>query len=97
MELTQKELKLALQSLYRFRGEVSGVSQSERNKLANVERLIAKIEEGIGPLKVTITSFDREIEKGLASSRSAAKTPPKKTPAAKPTKASTSSKTKKLG
>lgn len=67
MDLSQRELKLVLSSLYRFRGEVSGVSQAERNKLANVEKLIDKIEAETGPMKISVTSFDREIERGLAS------------------------------
>jgi hypothetical protein len=67
MDFSQRELKLVLSSLYRFRGEVSGVSQAERNKLANVEKLIDKIEAETGPMKISVTSFDREIERGLAS------------------------------
>jgi hypothetical protein len=76
MDLSQRELKLVLSSLYRFRGEVSGVSQSERNKLANVEKLIDKIEAETGPMKISVTSFDREIEKGLASTGLARKEKP---------------------
>jgi hypothetical protein len=66
MEFSDKELKTMLQSLYRFRGEVSGPSQSERNKLDAVEEIIGKIEGKIGVLKSEKTAFDREMEEHLS-------------------------------
>jgi hypothetical protein len=66
MEFSDRELKTMLQSLYRFRGEVSGPSQSERNKLDAVEDIIAKIEGKVGVLKSEKTAFDREIAEHLS-------------------------------
>ena len=69
MDFNEKELKLALQALYRLRGDVAGASQEERNKLDSVEKLIGKIENAVGPAKPEKTKFDREIEKDLASAK----------------------------
>ena len=67
MEFSDKELKVLLQALYRFRGEVSGASQSEQNKLGLVSSVIDKIEEKAGgPVKASRTRFDREMEESLA-------------------------------
>jgi anti-sigma regulatory factor (Ser/Thr protein kinase) len=48
MDFSDKELKVLLQALYRFRGEVSGASQSEQNKLGFVTSVIDKIEVKVG-------------------------------------------------
>jgi hypothetical protein len=69
MDLADKELKVVLASLYRYRGEVSGASQEERNKLESVEALIAKIEAKVGTLKAPPTAFDREMGESLKSIR----------------------------
>ena len=45
MDFSDKELRVLLQALYRFRGEVSGASQSEQNKLTLVASVIDKIED----------------------------------------------------
>lgn len=66
MDFSDKELKILLQALYRFRGEVSGASQSEQSKLALVASVIAKIESKIGPLTAERTRFDREMDESLA-------------------------------
>jgi hypothetical protein len=66
MDLSDKELKVLLQALYRFRGEVSGASQSEQNKLALVASVVEKIESKVGPLKSERTGFDREMEESLS-------------------------------
>jgi hypothetical protein len=67
MDFSDKELKVLLQALYRFRGEVSGASQSEQNKLGLVSSVIDKIEEKAGgPVKASRTRFDREMEESLA-------------------------------
>jgi hypothetical protein len=67
MDFSDKELKVLLQALYRFRGEVSGASQSEQNKLGLVSSVIDKIEVKVGgPVKAPQTRFDREMEENLA-------------------------------
>lgn len=66
MDFSDKELKVLLQSLYRFRGEVSGASQSEQNKLGLVATVIDKIEAKVGPLTAERTRFDREMDESLA-------------------------------
>ena len=66
MEFTEKELKILLQSLARYRGEVAGATQAERNRLESVEKVIGKIEGEIGPLKAERTPFDREMEESLS-------------------------------
>ncbi|HTX72388.1 MAG TPA: hypothetical protein VMC79_06135 [Rectinemataceae bacterium] len=66
MDFNDKELKVVLQALYRFRGEVSGFSQSEQNKLSLVEGVIGKIEGKVGPVTAERTRFDREMEESLA-------------------------------
>ncbi len=66
MDFSDKELKVLLQSLYRLRGETSGASQSEQNKLALVVSVIDKIESKVGPLKAERTRFDREMDESLA-------------------------------
>jgi hypothetical protein len=66
MDFSDKELKVLLQALYRFRGEVSGASQSEQNKSAIVVSVIDKIESKVGPLKAERTGFDREMEESLS-------------------------------
>jgi hypothetical protein len=66
MDFSDKELKVLLQALYRFRGEVSGASQSEQNKLGLVSSVIDKIEVKVGPIKAERTRFDREMDESLA-------------------------------
>ena len=66
MDFSDKELKVLLQALYRFRGEVSGASQSEQNKSAIVVSVIDKIESKVGPLKAERTGFDREMDESLS-------------------------------
>ena len=66
MDFSDKELKVVLQALYRFRGEVSGFSQTEQNKLGLVEEVIGKIEGKVGTAKTEKTRFDREMEESLA-------------------------------
>jgi len=67
MDFSDKELKVLLQALYRFRGEVSGATQSEQNKLGLVSSVIDKIEVKVGgPIKAPATRFDREMEENLA-------------------------------
>jgi hypothetical protein len=66
MDFSDKELKVLLQALYRFRGEVSGASQSEQNKSATVASVIDKIEATVGPLRAEKTGFDREMEESLS-------------------------------
>jgi hypothetical protein len=66
MDFSDKEFRVLLQALYRFRGEVSGASQSEQNKLAFVASVIAKIESKVGPLTAERTGFDREMDESLA-------------------------------
>jgi hypothetical protein len=66
MDFSDKELKVLLQALYRFRGEVSGASQSEQNKLGLVSSVIGKIEDKVGPAKAERTSFDVEMARSLA-------------------------------
>ena len=66
MDFSDKELKVLLQSLYRLRGEVSGASQSEQNRLELVVSVIDKIESKVGPLKAVRTGFDREMDASLA-------------------------------
>jgi hypothetical protein len=66
MDFSDKELRVLLQALYRFRGEVSGGSQSEQNKLTLVASVIDKIETKVGPLTSERTRFDREMEESLS-------------------------------
>ena len=66
MDFNDKVLKVLLQALYRFRGEVSGGSQSEQNRLELVASVIDKIESKVGPIKPQKTQFDREMEESLA-------------------------------
>jgi hypothetical protein len=66
MEFSDKELKVLLQALYRFRGEVSGASQSEQNKLGLVSSVIDKIEGKVGPARAERTRFDEEMAKSLS-------------------------------
>jgi hypothetical protein len=66
MDFSDKELKVVLQALYRFRGEVSGASQAEQNRFGAVESVIGKIEKEVGPLKAEKTGFDREMEESLS-------------------------------
>jgi hypothetical protein len=66
MDFSDKELKVLLQALYRFRGEVSGASQTEQNKFGVVSSVIDKIESKVGPLKVERTRFDREMDESLS-------------------------------
>jgi hypothetical protein len=66
MDFSDKELKVLLQALYRFRGEVSGASQSEQNKAVVVASVIDKIEAKVGPIKAERTRFDREMEESLS-------------------------------
>jgi hypothetical protein len=66
MDFSDKELKVLLQALYRFRGEVSGASQSEQSKFALVASVIDKVESKIGPLTAERTRFDREMDESLA-------------------------------
>jgi hypothetical protein len=66
MDFSDKELKVLLQALYRFRGEVSGASQSEQNKAVVVNSVIGKIEDKVGPIKSERTRFDREMDESLA-------------------------------
>jgi len=66
MDFTREELRILLQALYRFRGDVSGASQSEQNKYALVEGVIGKIEEESGPFAAERTRFDREMEENLS-------------------------------
>ena len=49
MDFNDKELRVLLQALYRYRGEVSGASQSEQNKFTLVASVIDKIEDEGGP------------------------------------------------
>jgi hypothetical protein len=73
MELSDKELKTVLTALYRFRGDVSGASQAERNKLETVEALIGKIEAKVGAPSVERTAFDRQMEENLSVKEKAPK------------------------
>jgi hypothetical protein len=66
MDFSKEEQRILLQALYRFRGDVSGASQSEQNKYALVEGVIGKIEEESGPLTAERTRFDREMEENLS-------------------------------
>jgi hypothetical protein len=66
MDFSDKELKILLQALYRFRGEVSGASQSEQNKFGLVASVIDKIETKVGPLRAERTGFDREMDESLS-------------------------------
>jgi len=65
MDFVEKELRIILQSLYRYRGDVSGASQEERNRFEAVEKVIKKIEEKTGPIVAEKTAFDREMESSL--------------------------------
>jgi hypothetical protein len=93
MDFSGREMKVLLQALYRFRGEVSGASQSEQNQLELVNSVIGKIEEKSGPLSAERSSFDREMAESLsvlttgrAGARKAAP-PPKADEKAPPAKA----------
>jgi hypothetical protein len=66
MDFSGQELKVLLQALYRFRGEVSGASQSEQNQLELVNSVIGKIEGKAGPLTAERSSFDREMAQSLS-------------------------------
>jgi hypothetical protein len=66
MDFSDKELKVLLQALYRFRGEVSGASQSEQNKLEIVSSIVDKIEGKVGPVRAEHTRFDEEMARNLA-------------------------------
>ena len=67
MDFSDKELTVLLQALYRFRGEVSGASQSDQSKLGLVTSVIDKIEVKVGgPVKPPLTRFDREMEENLS-------------------------------
>ena len=66
MDFSDKEMRVLLQALYRYRGEVSGASQSEQNKSALVVSVIEKIEATAGPLTAERTRFDREMDESLA-------------------------------
>ena len=66
MDFSDKEMRVLLQALYRYRGEVSGASQSEQNKSALVASVIEKIEATAGPLTAERTRFDREMDESLA-------------------------------
>jgi hypothetical protein len=66
MDFNDKELKVLLQALYRFRGEVSGASQSEQNKLGLVTSIIDKIEGKVGPTRAEHTRFDEEMARSLS-------------------------------
>ena len=66
MDFSDKELKVLLQSLYRLRGEVSGASQSEQNRLELVVSVIDKIESKVGPIKSERTRVDRDMDESLS-------------------------------
>jgi hypothetical protein len=66
MDFSDKELRVLLQALYRYRGEVSGASQSEQNKFTLVASVIGKIETKVGPLTAERTGFDREMDESLS-------------------------------
>lgn len=66
MDFSDTEMKVLLQALYRYRGEVSGASQSEQNKSALVGSVIEKIEAKAGKLTAERTRFDREMDESLA-------------------------------
>lgn len=66
MDFSGREMKVLLQALYRFRGEVSGASQSEQNQLELVNSVIGKIEGESGPLTAERSSFDREMAESLS-------------------------------
>jgi hypothetical protein len=66
MDFSDRELKVVLQALYRLRGEVSGVTQTEQNKRSTVEAVIGRIEGKVGPLSSEKTNFDREMEESLS-------------------------------
>jgi hypothetical protein len=66
MDFSDKELRVLLQALYRFRGEVSGASQSEQHKFELVASVIDKIEKKTGPIRAERTGFDREMEESLS-------------------------------
>ncbi len=66
MDFQKKELKLLLQSLYHYRGKVSGATQSEINKMETVQAVIDKIEDNVGPLTPELTPFDRQMEEALS-------------------------------
>jgi hypothetical protein len=77
MDFSDKELKVLLQALYRFRGEVSGASQSEQHRLELVASIVEKIEAKVGPLKAEKTHFDREMEESLAILQTGKMRPPR--------------------
>lgn len=78
MDFTKEEQKILLQALYRFRGDVSGASQSEQNKYALVEAVIGKIEREAGPLSPERTRFDREMEENLSVLARGGEWPPRR-------------------
>jgi hypothetical protein len=66
MDFSDKEMKVLLQALYRYRGEVSGASQSEQNRYGIVLSIIDKIEGEVGPATAERTRFDEEMAKSLS-------------------------------
>jgi hypothetical protein len=66
MDFNDREMKVLLQALHRYRGEVSGATQEEQNKYASVEAVIAKIEGKLGPMRSEKTRFDREMDESLS-------------------------------
>jgi hypothetical protein len=66
MDFSDKEMKVLLQALYRYRGEVSGASQSEQNRYGIVLSIIDKIEGEVGPATAERTRFDEEMARSLS-------------------------------
>ncbi len=66
MEFTEKELKIVLQAVNRYLGEISGATQAERNRMEAVKKIKDKIEGEIGPLKPELTPFDKKMEESLS-------------------------------
>ncbi len=78
MELSEKELKIVLQSLKSYLGEVAGATQAQKNKMEAVQKIIDKIEGEIGPLKPEITPFDKKMEESLSVLKKGKQTTKKK-------------------
>ncbi len=78
MELSEKELKIVLQSLKNYLGEVAGATQAQRNKMEAVQKIIDKIEGEIGPLKPELTPFDKKMEESLSVLKKGKETTKKK-------------------
>ncbi len=78
MELSEKELKIVLQSLKSYLGEVAGATQAQKNKMEAVQKIIDKIEGEIGPLKPEITPFDKKMEESLSVLKKGKETTKKK-------------------